>query len=97
MEELDQVVSTVPISLDLFKTNAGNCIAAVREGYEEPDDAGDGEEHRRQEETIVVSELGDGGGGGESTGSTSDFVENMLEEVGSSDEPQDSTERYLRQ
>ena len=48
---------------------------------EEPDDAGDGEEYGGEEEAVIVSEPGDGGRGGESTGGTSDFIEDMLDEV----------------
>ena len=82
MIELDRVVSTAGLLLDLFKTDTGNTVAAVAwGGNEKPNAPGNGEEDRGKEEGIVVTELGDGGGGGESTSSTSDFVEDMLDEV----------------
>jgi len=60
----------------------------VREGYEEPDNAGNGEEDGGEEETVVIPELRDCGRGGESTGSTGDLIEDVLVGMGWSEELQ---------
>jgi hypothetical protein len=80
VEELGEVIPAIDVLLNIFETNTSS-VSAVREGYEEPDYAGNGEEDGGEEEAVVVSEPGDGGGGGKSTSSTSGFVEDMLDEM----------------
>ena len=49
------------------------------DGYEEPDEAGNGEEDGGEEEAVIISEPGDGRGGSESAGSSRNLVKNMLD------------------
>jgi hypothetical protein len=57
----------------------------VREGDEEPDGPRNGEEDRGQEKAVVVPELGDCAGRGEGADCSTDFVEDMLNEIRWSD------------
>jgi len=81
----------IGILLNIFKTNAADA-AIVGEGNEEPDGAGDAEEDGGEEKAVVVSKPGDRRRGGKSASGTSDFIEDMLVEMGG----QTSYERRLR-
>lgn len=53
----------------------------MREGDEEPDGPRNGEEDGGQEKAVVVPELGDCAGRGEGADCSTDFVEDMLNEM----------------